>query len=138
MLIDNIIVINIVVFWQKGENITMKEKNITYNVHGGQLNIASDNATINAIQNNDISVKELDIIIKGIMDNLSDLKEEDADEIKDIVDMAKEELSKPEPKTSRLRNCVTLIAPMITIVNGIPILASNLQKLVDYIAPYIR
>lgn len=116
----------------------MEEKNITYNVHGGQLNIASDNATINAIQNNGINANELDSIIKGIMDNLSDLKKEDADEIRDVVGMAKEELSKPELKTSRLRNYVTLIAPMITIANGIPILASNLQKLVDYIAPYIR
>lgn len=129
---------NIVVFWQKGENITVEDKNITYNVHWGQLNIASDNAIINATQNNGISAKELDSIIKGIMDNLSDLKEEDAEEIKDIVDMAKEELSKPEPKTSRLRNCVTLIAPMITIANGIPTLVNNLQRLVDYINPYIR
>lgn len=116
----------------------MDDKNVTYNVHGGQLNIASDNATIYATQNNGISANELDSIIKGIIENLSDLKKEDADEIRDAVDMAKEELSKSEPKTSRLRNCVTLIAPMITIANGIPALASNLQKLIDYIAPYIR
>ena len=116
----------------------MEEKNITYNVQEGQLNIASDNATINATQNNGFSTYELDSIIKGIMDNLSDLKKEDADEIIDAVDMAKEELYKPDPKVSRLRNCVTLIAPMITIANGMPTLMSNLQKLIDYIAPYIR
>ena len=52
--------------------------------------------------------------------------------------MAKEELAKPEPKASRLRNCVSLIAPMFTIANGIPTLVENLQKLVDYITPYIR
>ncbi len=52
--------------------------------------------------------------------------------------MAKEELVKPEPKVSRLRNCVTLIAPMLTIANGIPALANSLQKLVDYIKPFIR
>lgn len=116
----------------------MEEKNITYNVHGGQVNIAEDGSIIYATQNNSISTNELDSIIKGIMDNLSDLKKEDADEIRDVVDMAKEELSKPEPKTSRLRNCVTLISPMISIANGIPVLVSNLHKLVDYIAPYIR
>ena len=37
------------------------------------------------------------------MDNLSNLKKEDADGIVDVVDMAKEELSKPEPKSSRLK-----------------------------------
>lgn len=52
--------------------------------------------------------------------------------------MAKEELMKPDPKVSRLRNCVTLIAPMLTIANGIPTLTSSLQKLVDYIKPFIH
>lgn len=66
------------------------------------------------------------------------MKKEDAENIKDIVDMAKEELAKPEPKVSRLRNCVTLIAPMFTIANGIPSLVSNLQKLIDYIVSYIH
>ena len=65
-------------------------------------------------------------------------RKEDAEEIRDIVDLAKEELAKPEPKVSRLRNCLTLIAPMFTIANGIPTLVGNLQKLADYITPYIR
>lgn len=116
----------------------MEEKNMTFNVNGGQVNFARDNATIYAIQNNGVDAGELDNIIKGIMDNLSGLKKEEAEEIKDAVDMAKDELGKPEPKVSRLRNCVTLIAPMITIANGIPILASNLQKLLDYIMPYVQ
>ena len=93
---------------------------------------------ISVTQNNSVSAGELDNIIKGIKDNLSDLKDEDAEGIRDVVDMVKEELEKPEPKVSRLRSCVTLIAPMFTIVNGIPALASNLQRLVDYIAPYIQ
>ena len=115
----------------------MEGNNITYNVYGGQLNRASDNATIYATQNNGVKADELESIIKGIMENLSGLKQEEAESIKDAVDMAKEELAKSEPKTSRLRSCVTLLAPMLTIVNGIPVLASNLQRLVDYITPYI-
>lgn len=112
-------------------------KNMTFNVSGGQVNVANDDAIINITQNNGISADELDNIIKGIMENLSDLKKENADEIRDVVHMAKEELSKSEPKVSRLRNCVTLITPMLTIANGIPVLMSNLQKLIDYITPYI-
>lgn len=111
---------------------------MTFNVNGGQAIVAKDNATVYATQNNGVTTNELDAIIKGIIDNLSDLKKEDAEEIKDVVDMAKEELANPEPKVSRLRNCLTLIAPMFTIVNGIPTLASNLHRLVDYITSYIK
>lgn len=72
------------------------------------------------------------------MNNLSGLKEEDAENIRDVVEMAKEELAKPEPKTGRLRNCLSLIAPMITVANGIPTLLDNLQKLMDYITLFIK
>ncbi len=117
----------------------MGDKNWTFNIsNGGQVNVANDNATIYATQNNSVSVNELDKIIKEIMDNLSGLEKEDAENIKDTVDMAREELAKPEPKVSRLRSCVTLLAPMFTIANGIPTLVNNLQKLVDYIKPYIK
>ena len=108
----------------------MEDKNYTVHFNtsnGSQVNIAKDNATIHAPLNNGVSANELDNIIKEIMNNLSD-----------FVDMAKEELKKPEPKVSRLKNCLTLIAPMFTIANGIPVLADNLQKLIDYITPYIH
>lgn len=117
---------------------TMDKGNVTLNISGGQVNFAKDNAIINATQNNGIGGNELDIIIKEIKENLSGLKQEDADEIIDVVDMAKEELTKPEPKTSRLRNCITLIAPMITIANGMPVLANNLQKLQGFIIQCIK
>ncbi len=97
--------------------------------------IGNDNNIVNVVNPGN---NELDNIVKGIMDNLSDLKQEDAESIKDAVDMAIEELKKPDPKTSRLRSCVTLLAPMFTIANGIPTLANNLQNLVDYITLYIK
>lgn len=80
----------------------------------------------------------IDDIMKGIKDSLSDLKKEDADKIADILELAKDELTKPEPKVSRLRNCVALIAPMFTITNGIPTLADNLQKLQEFIVRFIK
>lgn len=115
----------------------MSDRNVTYNVHGGQVITANDNSTITITQNNGISVSELENIIKGIKENLSGLKKEDSDNIIDVIDMAREELAKPEPKVSRLRNCVSLIAPMFTITNGIPVLANNLRKLLDYINTFI-
>lgn len=109
------------------------DENVVYNVSGGQVNVASGNAVINATQNNGVSANELDDILKGITESLSKLEKENADEIADIVEMAREELAKPEPKVGRLRNCLTLIAPMFTIANGIPTLATNLQRLQEYI-----
>lgn len=120
-----------------GNRITNKD-NMIINVNGGQVNIAKDNANIIATQNNGINGNELDNILKGIMDNLSSLQKEDADEIIDVVEMVKEELIKTEPKISRLKNCLALIAPMFTIANGVPALANNLQKLQDFILQYIR
>lgn len=84
------------------------------------------------------SKKELDDIIKGIERNLSDLKTQDADSIRDIIEIVGEELEKPIPKVSRLRNCLTLMTPMLAVANGIPTLTSNLQKLIDYITSYIK
>lgn len=111
---------------------------MTLNMNGGQFNYAKDNATINATQNNGVNASELDSIIKGIIENLSDLKKEDAESIIDTVDMVREEMAKPEPKVSRLRSCVTLLAPMLTIANGIPVLANSIQGLIDYITPFIH
>ncbi|MBQ3783705.1 MAG: hypothetical protein II838_09740 [Lachnospiraceae bacterium] len=116
----------------------MDIRNVTLNISGGQVNFAKDNAIINVTQSNGIDGNELDVIIKAIKENLSGLKQEDADEIIDAVDMAREELTKTDSKTSRLRNCITLIAPMMTIANGIPVLANNLQKLQEFIMQCIK
>ena len=54
-----------------------------------------------------------------------------------VLEQVKDELTKIEPKKSRLQNCIKIIAPMITIANGIPGLAINLQKFQDFIIQYI-
>lgn len=115
-----------------------EQNNMTFNISGGQFNIAKDNGNITAIQNNGIGNDELDAIIREIQNNLSDLKKEEAEEIMDVMDIAREELAKPQPKISRLRNCITLIAPMMTIANGIPALSSNLQKFQEFIMNCIK
>lgn len=115
----------------------MDKRNMTVNISGGQVNIAKDNATINAIQNNWMDGNEFETIIQVIKDNLSGLKKEDANELLDVLEQVKEEIDKEKPKKSRLQNCLKLIAPMITIANGIPVLATNLQKLHDIIIQYI-
>lgn len=125
-------------FEEKGKGNMMNTNGMVVNMNGGQFNLAKDNATIHATQNNGVNGNELDDIIKGIMENLSGLKKKDAEEITDVVEMTKNELAKSEPKVSRLRNCLTLIAPMFTIANGFPTLVDNLQKLQKFIIQYIK
>lgn len=121
---------------EEKEGLTNKNEMVIH-MNGGQFNLANDNATIYATQNIGVSGSELDDIIKEITQNLSGLNKEEAEEIADIAEMARCELVKPEPKVSRLKNCLTLIAPMFTIANGIPALATNLQKLQEFIMQYI-
>lgn len=123
---------------EEGQGRMEEHKSMTFHVHGGQVNLASGNAVINATQNNRLNPEELDGIVKGILGSLSELDQEKADEITDLVKMAKDELESPEPRKGRLRNCITLIAPMFTIANGIPTLMENLHKLYDFILPYIQ
>lgn len=63
-----------------GYEMGMDEK-MYWNVSGGQVNVAGDNATINATQNNGIQSDELDKIVKAIMDNVSSVNKEDAETI---------------------------------------------------------
>lgn len=81
---------------------------------------------------------ELESIIDNITDNLSGFDEDEAEQIIDIIDMASNELQKSEPKVSRLENCLSLIASMVTVVNGVPDLVNNLQRLADYILLHLN
>ena len=111
---------------ERKQDIMDRKNNVTLNISGGQFNISKDSSTLNAVQNNGTSGTEL-----------NELNKNDADQITDIAEMVKQELSKPEPRVSRLSNCLKLIAPMLTIANGIPTLYDNLQKLQEFIMQYI-
>ena len=111
---------------------------VILNSSGGQINVASDNAIINATQNNVATNKELENIIEAIKENLSVLNEENENTLIKALKSANDELVKSKPQVEVLRNCITLIAPILTIANGAPVLANNIQKLIDYIMPYIH
>ena len=119
-----------------GYEMGMDEK-MYWNVSGGQVNVASNNATINATQNNGIQSDELDKIVKAIMDNVSSVNKEDAETIADSVNMIKDELLKPEPKRAIISNGIKLLAPMISIVNGMPDLGTNIQNLIDFATRFL-
>lgn len=115
----------------------MDKRNMTVNISGGQINIANDNATINVVQNNGINENELETIIRAINENVFGLKKEERDRILDVTEKVEQEMHKSEPKKSSLLNYSQIIAPMLTVANGIPVLAANLKKLYDFIIRYI-
>ena len=110
----------------------------TFIVSGGQVNIANDNSTINATQNNGIDEKELDKLITVITDNISSLEEENREMLNDTLELVKEELSKQRPKVSRLKNCVTLLSPIMGIAVNTPKLVSGISNLIKYINTIIK
>lgn len=118
-----------------------KENGLTVTVNGGQFNISKDDSTLYVTQynvDNNSRLFELENIIKTITDNVYLLEKQKADELIDIVDIIKTELIKPVPQPSRLRNCLTLLGPMFTVANGIPVLIENLHKLQEIILPLIK
>lgn len=114
------------------------DENMTFNVSGGQVNISNDNSTINATQNNGVEVEKVDQIIKNIKENLKDLSSEDAETVVDAIDMVRDEIAKPEPKGNIISSGIKLLSSIITTVNGIPILANNLQLFIDLASKYIH
>lgn len=94
--------------------------------------------TYKATQNNGISKYELNKIVDSIEKDLDKLNQEQAEDLQDTLSMVVEEFKTGTPRAVRLKKCLTLLAPIMTVSNGIPTLAENLQKLCEYILPFIN
>ena len=116
----------------------MNKGNTTININGKQINIAKDNSTINALQNSQMNISELETIFEAIRRNLTGLNKEYVDEILDVLEQVNDEFNKEIPKKSRLKNYLKMISPMITVANGVPELVKNLQNLYNYIINFIN
>ncbi|MGN1166063.1 MAG: hypothetical protein ACI4S2_06550 [Lachnospiraceae bacterium] len=80
-----------------------------------------------------MSTDELGRIIDVIESNLLEIGKDDAETIMDSIEMMK-----PEPKGKIISNGIKLLALMISIANGIPTLAINIQKFIGFVAPYVH
>ena len=123
---------------EKNKKIKESKNSMIININSGQINIAQGNSKLNATQNNGTSGDELEKTIEEIRESLHNLNKEDAEKISDVIELAQQELVKSKPKVSRLRNCLTMFAPMFTIANGIPTLTDNLHKLQEIILSYLK
>lgn len=88
------------------------DKNIVYNVNGKQVNIANDNAAINAVQNNNngINTNELKGLISAMRESLNkDLPAEDIDEANKSIDIIENEIVSGNPDEEKVRTHFKLL-----------------------------
>lgn len=75
------------------------DENVRYSitVNDGQVNLATENATINAVQNNGISSAEIMDFINAIKEHMPE-NSEDAETVNESLEVVKSELTQPKPK----------------------------------------
>ena len=87
------------------------DENVTYNINGTQVNIANDNATINATQvNNSFNVDEFKKLISVMRDSLScDLSDEDKADANESIDIIESELLSGNPNEENVKSNFKLL-----------------------------
>ncbi len=79
-------------------------ENVTYTITGnGQVNIASDNATINVTQSLGVDIAQLTNLINDIKANATCLSKEDQETLSDGLEAIESEVQSKRPKTNVLR-----------------------------------
>ena len=89
------------------------DKNTTFTINGGQVNIANDEATINAVQNTGIGINELKEF-KGLIDEMrnslsNDLSDEDKQNAIESIDAIEQELRSNAPNEALVKTHFKLL-----------------------------
>lgn len=110
-----------------------------YNNYGGQMNIAKDNAIINATYNNYTTTNELDELdelIATIKDaDLSVFNDEEQEVLIDNIDVLEEQLNSDNPKKGFIK---TAIAGLTNLIYKSAELTEPIQKLIEFAKSFIE
>ena len=114
------------------------EDNITYNitVKDGQVNIANDNATINATNTvSGINMDELTQLLVGIKTTAqnSDLSPEDKEIVSSSIEVIGEELKAEKPRKSFLKTAIT----GLQAIKGTAEFGAAVVALIQFVQPLI-
>ncbi|MDR1409626.1 MAG: hypothetical protein LBJ12_05080 [Oscillospiraceae bacterium] len=85
------------------------DDNIKYSitVNNGQVNLASDNATINAVQNNGINIEELKVLIQTLKKSApTDMDKDEKETFSESIETLEHELTQPKPKKSLMNTAI--------------------------------
>lgn len=108
-------------------------------VNGGQVNIAKDNSTINAIQNNGIDINQLDCLLQAIINSYPQEKSpEDKEAIEESVDVIKEELQNENPKKSLIKTALSSLEHIIPTVKETAEFSAAVVALIQFVQPLIH
>ena len=107
-------------------------------VNNGQVNLASDNAVINATQNNGIDVSELKSILKTIRELSKALPSESREEINESLEVIETEIASGKPKKSMIKTALkTLVSLSFGIVSSAKFVKS-IEDLKQFFKSYIE
>ena len=114
------------------------DDNVTYNIHGQQVNIANDNANINAVQNNyGIDADQLKELITSMREAIDpELSPEDVKDANESIDVIEGELSSGQPDVDKVKTHFKLLSK---IVNGAKFGAActSLISFADRVYPFL-
>ena len=117
-----------------GESRDMEQNPVTWNIWN-QLNIGGDVESVCTVNYNDINI---DAIIENIKKNILDVSESNGKKIIDAIEQVKEEINKEKPNKNKIRNGIDILTSMMTLANGIPNLAQNINEFIDYVKKFIK
>lgn len=85
------------------------DEKVKYNitVTNGQVNVANDNGTINAVFNNGVNQEELKTLLASVLSNKDGLAEDEAATVAESVELIESELKQDNPKKNILRSVLT-------------------------------
>ena len=82
----------------------MERTNIYVDKNTGQINTASGNATIYAVQNNNVDIEKLRSLIADVKRNIPEgISSEDSEALNDNLEAIEEEMAKPAPRKGLVR-----------------------------------
>lgn len=107
------------------------DEKITYSItiSGGQVNIANDNATINATNNAGMDADKIIELINAVKASASDITGPDAETLADSLEVIEEEVKAEKPKKSFIKTAIAALKS----IQGTAALATAITDLVEFL-----
>ena len=102
-----------------------------FSIEGGshQINVANDNATIHATQNNGVDTSKLAELIKALQENSKELSPEDRQSLDTSIEFIQSELTSDKPK----KNIITFATKALQAISGSVEFLAAVATLVQFI-----
>jgi len=115
-----------------------EDVNYMITVNGGQVNIAKNQSTINAVQNNGIDTGELMGLVESIKQRLDkSIPDEEREMIEQNIETIQSELRTATPKKSLVKTCIMGLKTTIVALPTAIALAENVWKFIKYVEPIV-